>query len=109
MAVGLFDFLSDGLHIKKRGFGNLYLGLLIAAPSLLGSIFIERVFLNALEMSGGVGDSILCGGIPATMVWIGRYYKKYRGSYQVSGGRGLLIYVFIFSFCILSFEILRRL
>lgn len=96
IALGLFDFLSDGLHVKKEGWGKLFLGALIVIPTLIFSTQFERVFLVAMESSGGIGDSILNGIIPVLMVWIGRYKMGFSGSYRVSGGKPLLCGLFVF-------------
>lgn len=89
IALALFDFLADGFKISKRGLGKLTLTLMIALPSLFFGIYFKRAFITALEMSGGIGDSIISGLIPAIMVWRGRYHFKLvkQGSYQVTGGK----------------------
>lgn len=87
IALGLFDFLADGLHIKKDTPGKLLLGFLIVVPTFICATYFERAFIVALETSGGFGDSILNGIIPVTMAWMGRYYiDKYRNSPQCLGG-----------------------
>lgn len=107
IALGLFDFLSDGLNIKKSGYGQVFLGLLIVVPTIIFATQYERIFLVALETSGGFGDTILNGLIPVLMVWIGRYYLKMgrEESYRVPGGKPLLIGVFIFFLCALLLEV----
>ncbi|MBA3815297.1 MAG: amino acid transporter [Parachlamydiaceae bacterium] len=108
IALGLFDFLSDGLKIKKAGNGKLILGLLIIVPTIVFATQFERVFLVALETSGGFGDTILNGLIPVLMVWLGRYYLKMgkEGGFTVPGGKPLLALIFTFFFCALCLEIL---
>lgn len=96
IAMGLFDFLSDGLKIKKVGFGKVFLGLLIVVPSFICATYFEGIFFLALESTGGYGDSILNGMIPVLMVWIGRYKLGYQGSFKVGGGKPFLIAVFCF-------------
>lgn len=98
IAFGLYDFLSDGLGIDKRGWGRIVLGLLIVVPTILFATQYERVFLVALETSGGFGDSILNGIIPVLMVWIGRYkLGMAKGeTFTVAGGKPLLAAVFVF-------------
>jgi tyrosine-specific transport protein len=104
MALGLFDFLSDGLKIKKQGLGRLYLSLLIAVPTCFFATNYERVFTAALEATGGFGDSILSGMLPVAMVWIGRYRHGLHGSYRVIGGKPLLVIVFLFYCGVFIFE-----
>ncbi|MBA3721340.1 MAG: amino acid transporter [Parachlamydiaceae bacterium] len=96
MALGLFDFLSDGLKIKKTGIGHVILGLLIVVPTYIFAVYFDRVFLVALDTSGGFGDSILNGMIPVLMVWIGRYYLRFPEENRTPGGKPLLIIVFLF-------------
>lgn len=106
MTLGLFDFLSDGLSIKKEGIGKILLSVLIAVPTLIFAVKFERVFLVALETSGGFGDSILNGMIPLLMVWIGRYWMKFSNSFRVPGGKPLIIILFCFFTFTLILEIL---
>ncbi len=110
IALALFDFLADGLKISKRGLGKLVLTLLIALPSLFFGVYFKRAFITALEMSGGIGDSIISGLIPAIMVWRGRYHFKLvkKDSYHVTGGKTLLVIIGIISICILACEIYRQ-
>ncbi|CUI17332.1 aromatic amino acid-specific transport protein [Candidatus Protochlamydia naegleriophila] len=96
MALGLIDFLSDGLNIKKTGLGKAFLGFLIVVPTYIFAAYFERVFLVALDTSGGFGDSILNGIMPVLMVWVGRYYLKFPNENRVPGGKPLLLIVLAF-------------
>lgn len=109
MSLGLFDFLSDGLKIKKEGKGNLILGILIVVPTLICATQFERIFLVALDSSGGYGDTVLNGLIPVSMVWIGRYRLGYKNGFYIPGGKILLAVVFLFFFLCLILEILVHL
>lgn len=71
MGIGLFDFLGDGLGISRKGKGAIALGLLILVPSLIFAISYERIFIVALDISGGFGDTILNGIMPLIMLWVG--------------------------------------
>lgn len=106
IALGLFDFLSDGLKIQKKGWGKIALGLLVMVPSYFFAAYFERIFIVALESSGGFGDSVLNGIIPVLMVISGRYYQKRKGDYQVGGGKVLLGAVLIFFIFTLVLEVL---
>lgn len=110
IASALFDFLADGCNISKKGFGKLTLTLAIVLPSLFFGIYFKRAFITALEMSGGMGDSIISGLIPVIMVWRGRYHFKLakQGSYQVFGKKALLLAIGILSCVILVCEVARR-
>lgn len=89
---GVYDFLADGLHIPKKGFGKALLGFLIAAPTLYFSIYWENIFLNALDFSASFGDTVLNGMMPVLMVWIGRYTRSYKQYYRA--GKGTLVITF---------------
>lgn len=96
MALGLFDFLSDGLKIRNEGKGKILLSLLIIIPTFIFAAYFERVFLLALDTTGGFGDSILNGIMPVLMVWVGRYVLKFPADHRTPGGKPLLIAVLIF-------------
>jgi tyrosine-specific transport protein len=96
IALGLFDFLSDGLKIRNEGKGRVFLSLLIIIPTFIFATYFERVFLIALDTTGGFGDSILNGIIPVLMVWIGRYILQFPNEHRTPGGKPLLIVVFAF-------------
>lgn len=96
MTLGLFDFLADGLKIKKTGMGHVVLGLLIVVPTFIFSAYFERVFLIALDTSGGFGDTILNGMMPVAMVWMGRYIYRFPDDNRTPGGKALLIGTFCF-------------
>lgn len=108
IALGLFDFLSDGLSIKKEGIGKIALGLLIVVPTIIFATQFERVFLVALDTSGGFGDSILNGLIPVLMVWIGRYRMGYTHEFRMPGGKPILALIFCFFVFTLIVEILSQ-
>lgn len=99
IALGLFDFLSDGLKIKNEGKGKFFLSLLIIVPTFIFASYFDRIFLLALDTSGGYGDSILNGMMPVLMVWVGRYVLKFPDEHRTPGGKPLLIVVFAF-FCL---------
>ncbi len=96
IALGLFDFLSDGLHIPNKGKGRITLSLLIIIPTFIFAAYFERIFLVALDTSGGFGDSILNGIMPVLMVWVGRYILKFPDDHRLPGGKVLLISVLAF-------------
>ncbi len=108
IALGLFDFLADGLKIKEKGAGQVALGLLVAVPTLFFALTMERVFLNALDTTGGIGDAILNGLFPALMVWVGRYRKEILSDFQVPGGKPLLVFVMCYAFFVFVIELLGR-
>jgi tyrosine-specific transport protein len=108
ISLGLFDFLSDGFKIKKQGFGKILLTLLIIVPTFIIAIKFERIFMIALEATGGYGDTILNGLIPVSMVWIGRYRLGYKDNCCLPGGKPLLILIFVFFLSALILQILTH-
>lgn len=106
IGLGLFDFLSDGLKIPKKGKGKATLALLIVLPTLILATTVERIFLRALDTSGGFGDTILNGILPALMVWVGRYHQKKSGSFRVAGGKATLLIVIAAALLIIIYEVI---
>lgn len=104
IAFGLFDFLSDGLKIKEKGGGKLFLWVLVFVPCLFFSLSSPRAFLIALQTSGGFGDSILNGIMPALMVWVGRYRMQLESKTSLKGGRFLLGAIILFSLWVIFLE-----
>ncbi|PWU13236.1 MAG: amino acid transporter [Chlamydiae bacterium] len=104
IALGLFDFLRDGLKLQQQISHKLYIGALVVLPVIFFATAFPNAFVLALEISGGFGDALLSGITPALMVWIGRYYKNLTGSYQVTGGKGLLVAIFFCSSYVLVIQ-----
>lgn len=108
IALGLFDFLSDGLKITRKKLGGVALLLLIVIPTLFFALTMERAFLTALDSSGGIGDSILNGFMPALMLWVGRYRKNYISEFKIAGGKPLLVFIMFWSLFVLVIELLGK-
>lgn len=108
IGLGLFDFLSDGLKIQEKGWGKVFLSLLIAIPTLFFATQFERIFYLALDATGGYGDAILNGIIPVLLVWVGRYHLKMGGNTKTFLEQKpvlalafiFFLFVFLFKFCI---------
>lgn len=108
IALGLFDFLADGLKIKKNHLGNIALGLLVAVPTLFFAINFKKCFLLALDSSGGIGDSLLNGLLPAFMLWVGRYHHHMVSEYRIPGGKPLIALVVVYAVFVFTIEILGK-
>lgn len=104
MAIGLHDFFSDGLKTSNQ----MVLAFLIIVPTLIFATQFERVFLIAMDLSGGIGDTIQNGMIPVLLVWMGHYVMKYPGSRPIFGGKVLLGLVFAFFFLSFLLEVLMQ-
>lgn len=109
ISLGLFDFLSDGLSIPKTWGGSFVLALLILVPCALFATNYERIFLEALDASGGFGDTIVNGIIPVLLVWKGRYIlgKGHAGFQRVSS-KPVLIGALLFYLLSVGVEITSR-
>lgn len=105
ISLSVFNFLADGLKIPKQGSGKIILCLLVAIPSLLIDSLFEQVFFKALNLSGGIGDAILSGLIPASMVWVGRSKFPNAKIFRVFGGKTLLLACVGFYSFILLYEV----
>jgi tyrosine-specific transport protein len=108
ITFGLIDFLADGMHMQKIGLGKFVIAVIIVIPTLLIATQFERVFMIAMDTSGGFGDALLNGMIPVLMVWVGRYYLGYKSDSPTPGGKVLLIFVFIFFLCAFGIELADR-
>jgi len=97
VALSFVDFLADGLSVEKTPKGKLFLTALALGPPLLFALLFPGLFVTALEYAGGFGAVILFGVIPALMVWVGRYRLKLWTSYQVPGGKPILLLVIAFA------------
>lgn len=109
MSLGLFDFLADGFHIPKKGWGKVLIGAMIIIPTFICAVNFERVFLLALDTTGGYGDTILNGLIPVTLVWVGRYKMGYKDGMLLPGGRVVLLLVGSFFLYALIMEVMSHL
>jgi tyrosine-specific transport protein len=98
VSLGLFDFLSDGLKIEKKGKGHLMIALLAFLPSLLIVLFYPSIFVKALSYAG-IFAIVLLILLPAFMIWSGRYYKNLNvGRYQVAGGKIAIALLIVVAF-----------
>lgn len=109
VTLGLFDFLADGLKIKKEGRKKVGLFFAVYLPPTLIALFNPHIFLSALTYAGGIGCALLLGLLPILMVWVGRYRKKLSLSYaQFSGGKWVLALLFCFVIFELIIEVMNE-
>ncbi len=97
VALCIADFLSDGLQIAKKGWGNVFVHLLTLVPPLVIVLFFPNIFIKALVYAG-VDSIILLVFLPIAMVWRGRYHKQMTASgvqFSVPGGRPVLLIMFL--------------
>lgn len=107
VAFSLFDFLADGLRIKKNHIGRISTALLTFIPPLIFTLAYPRGFIIALGFAGIFVAILLCM-MPAAMVISGRYWKKMATGYRVKGGIFLLALLVLFSILVIVFEIMTK-
>ncbi len=95
VCLSLFDFLADGLHLQKRLHEKLLLSAITFLPPLAFLLYYPRGFALTLSFAG-IFVSILLGILPALMVWESRYRQRLAPSFQVFGGKILLIITILF-------------
>ena len=86
VTLGLFDFLSDGLKLSKKGKMRILLYFLVFLPPTLIAMLYPKIFIRALSYAGGIGCALLLGLFPVMMVWSGRYHKNLERHHQQLGG-----------------------
>jgi tyrosine-specific transport protein len=95
VTLGLMDFLSDGLNIKKSTKNRFGLALMIYLPGALIAGTDPHVFFKALEYAGGIGCVLLLGLIPILMCMKKRYLSP-QSQRELGGGQGLLWLLILF-------------
>lgn len=103
--LALVHFLADALKVKHEKQESLSLCLLALMPPLAFGIIYPDVFIHALNFAGGICAVILFGVLPVLMAWKGRYRDQIVGSYQLFGGKRILIAIFAIAIFIMLFQI----
>lgn len=89
VALGLSDFLADGIGVDKQNSKKLVYSVTFVPP-LLVTLFYPQIFVTALSYAG-ICCIILLMLLPALMSWYGRYKKHLNNSVvHVWGGKSLL-------------------
>lgn len=103
VSLSLFDFLADGLHLKKNFRGKVRLSLVTFVPPLIFLLISPEGFMVALSFAG-IFVSLLLGILPALMIWRGRYQLALPSPLKVPGGKYLLIVTMLFFMLAASIE-----
>jgi len=110
VALGLVDFLADGLHLPSSKKGNrLFLCLLTLIPPLIFGMGNPHLFLKGLQYAGGVGVMVLYGILPVWMIWKGRYILGKRGQELLPVGKGGLLLILLISLAIITLTLIQEL
>nr|NGX36224.1 Tyrosine-specific transport protein [Candidatus Anoxychlamydiales bacterium] len=103
VSLGLFDFISDGFKIPKKGFSKkILIALITFLPSLAITMINPNLFLVALSYAGGIGGALLLILLPAMMVFSKRYVQKETTDVLLFGGKTTLFIIFLFVIFTLS-------
>ncbi|KTC97681.1 tyrosine-specific transport protein [Legionella erythra] len=89
VSIGLFDFLADGLSLKKSGLQGKWTLALTFIPPLVVVLVNPGIYLHALAYAG-VCCIILLLLLPAIMTWRARSANPNGGIVLVPGGNLLL-------------------
>ena len=104
VSLCLNDFLADGFKLKNNFKGKVKTLSLTFVPPLLIVLFYPGAFIKALNYAGICCVALLML-LPSLMCYSGRYLKKMSGSYQVFGGRWLLLFELIVSIGLLGYGV----
>ncbi len=103
VSLGLFDFLADGLKLKKTGSQGTYTWILTFLPPLIVVLFYPGIYLYALSYAG-VCCVILLLLLPAIMSWQGRKQctATAKEPYLLPGGNLTLGILSVIAVCLLA-------
>jgi tyrosine-specific transport protein len=108
VSLGLFDFISDGLSLAKRGWKKIIIAILTFFPPTIIALVNPNLFLIALDYAGGIGGSLLLVLLPALLIWQARYVKKIKTSSIAYGGKGLLFFIYVFVFIVVAINLYQQ-
>ncbi|MBA3662195.1 MAG: tryptophan/tyrosine permease [Gammaproteobacteria bacterium] len=90
VSLGLADYLADGFKVKAESKARWGVMLATFIPPIGVVLFYPQAFIMLLGIAGLL-CLILQALMPVLMAWRCRYVNKIEGSYQVFGGKPLLI------------------
>jgi tyrosine-specific transport protein len=103
--LALVHFLADALKVKGEKNESVSLCLLALLPPLVFAIIYPNLFIKALNFAGGICAVILFGVLPALMAWKNRYTQQHASTYQLIGGKRVLIAIIVVASCIVLFQL----
>ena len=104
VSFALVDFIADGLRIKPVGKNRMWLTFLAFSVPLLLTMIDRTIFIRALSIAGGIGESLLNGMIPVALVYSLRYVKKIKSPYRVPSKKTGLALLAIFALFVFGVE-----
>ena len=105
VSLGLFDFLADGLNLKKRGAQGKWTLAATFVPPLAVVLINPGIYLRALSYAG-VCCVILLLLLPALMAWRGRRTGTHSGIILVPGGNACLAVIIVIAIALLGLAIM---
>ncbi len=106
VALGLFDFLADGLGWEKTSSRKVALAVLTFGPPLLFAQVYPEGFLLALSYAGVFG-ALLLVLYPASMVIFARHHHP-NATYRLFAGKGLLGLCIAFGVAVVVLQLLAQ-
>lgn len=103
--LALVHFLADALKMKGEKNESIPLCILALLPPLIFALIYPHLFIKALNFAGGICAVLLFGVLPSLLAWNNRYLQNNSSTYQLGGGRKLLIGVIIIAFCIVLIQL----
>lgn len=103
--LALVHFLADAFKVKQEKHETIPLCLLALLPPLIFGIIYPDIFIHALNFAGGICAVTLFGVLPVIMAWKARYRDSIQGTYQLFGGKKMLLAILAVALFIFLFEI----
>ncbi len=100
VSLGLFDFLADGLALKKEGYQGKSALALTFLPPLIVVLIIPGLYIQAFRYAG-ICCLILLLLLPSAMAWQARKNKLSNQAVLLRGGNFTLITLAIITFLLL--------
>ncbi|ASQ45021.1 amino acid permease [Legionella clemsonensis] len=104
VSIGLFDFLADGLALKKSGIQGKWTLALTFAPPLAVVLVNPGIYLHALSYAG-ICCVVLLLLLPAIMTWRARAVDPEGGIQLVPGGNISLVFIVLIALGLLTFAL----
>lgn len=104
VSIGLFDFLADGLALKKTGLQGKSTLALTFLPPLAVVLFNPGIYLHALSYAG-ICCVVLLLLLPALMAWRARRIDPASSIWVVPGGNLSLTLVILSAIFLLTIAI----
>jgi tyrosine-specific transport protein len=107
VALGLVDFMMDGLklHHRKKKSPSVY--LLTFLPPLIIVLWWPNIFVSALSYAGTF-CLVLLGLLPLLMLYSGRHIRRFSNKSHTWLSHVVILTVLIFVICIISLSIFSK-